>query len=107
MDIKKLMAVFKKLSEEKDFRLKVALFPTVFQVVPEFENNIPQKHFEAIMNELEIPHLDLLPTLRDKYKKDRVNIYYDHCHMTPEGNFYAGKAIAEFLAREMTGSNNG
>tara|TARA_B100000686_G_scaffold320072_1_gene371376 strand:- start:9627 stop:10808 length:1182 start_codon:yes stop_codon:yes gene_type:complete len=100
-DIKVLMKIFQKLSREKNFKLGVILFPTVFQVSANYENNVPQEHFNKLMRELKIPHFDLLPSLRDKYKDDQKNIYYDHCHMTSEGNAYAGSKIAQFLIDEM------
>ena len=51
------------------------------------------------MDELEIDHLSLLPDLRAKYQRDQTNVFFDHCHLTVEGNDFVGGKVAAFLAR--------
>ena len=91
------MKEFIVISQNNKIKLSVVLLPTAFQVMADFENNIPQKKFKLLMNKLNIPNLDLLPYLRKKYVVDRQNIYYDHCHMKLDGNIFVGHVIGKFL----------
>ncbi len=53
------------------------------------------------MTRLGVAHIDLLPVLREKYQRDGVNVYYDHCHYRPAGHEYFAKPVADFLLREV------
>ena len=46
-------------------------------------------------------HLDLLPLLREKVLRDGVDVYYDHCHYSPESHEYFANAVVDFLLREV------
>jgi len=94
-----LRSVYKPLrdyTESQKIPLAVVLLPVAQQVYAEWEDDTPQRHFRSLMSELDIPHHDLLPDLRDAAQEQR-SLYYDHCHLTPEGNALVGDRIARFL----------
>ncbi|MBW2493136.1 MAG: hypothetical protein JRE43_00150 [Deltaproteobacteria bacterium] len=96
-----LLELMKRVGSEEGFRLAVILFPVDYQVKSELLVNQPQQNFARIMTELGIPHLDLLPLLRNQYQRDGVNLFYDHCHYRPEGNEFLARPVADFLLREV------
>jgi hypothetical protein len=96
-----LLALMKQVGGERGFRLAVLLFPVSFQVQSELLVDEPQQEFDRHMTKLGVPHIDLLPLLREKYQRDGVNVFYDHCHYRPEGHEYFAKAVADFLLREV------
>jgi hypothetical protein len=61
----------------------------------------PQRDFGRHMKELGVAYIDLLPLLREKYQRDGVNVFYDHCHYRSEGHEFFTKAVADFLLREV------
>lgn len=85
------------LAAEHGFDLLVALFPATPQVEAEFLADEPQRMFLKIAADLNIRHLDLLPALRTAYRAQGRSLAYDQCHLNPEGNTVAARAIAEFL----------
>jgi sugar lactone lactonase YvrE len=88
------------VARDNGFELFVLLLPVRHQVQAQILRDEPQKKFEAVVARLGLPHLDLLPAMREKYAKDRVDIFYDHCHYRPEGNALVGRLAAELIARE-------
>jgi hypothetical protein len=96
-----LLELMKQVGDERGFELAVLLFPVSFQVQSELLVDEPQREFSRHMSELGVPHIDLLPILREKYQRDGVNVFYDHCHYRPEGHAYFAKAVADFLLREV------
>lgn len=95
-----IMKLIKDLGKEHDFKTVVILFPVSFQVENESVNDEAQNYFEETMKKLEIPHLDLLPYLREVYKNSENELYYDYCHFTPYGNGVVADIIAQFLIGE-------
>ena len=53
------------------------------------------------MQKLDLPHFDPLPYFREKYLGSEENIFYDSCHLTPEGNRYLGTLLGEFITRHI------
>lgn len=91
--------------ESRNIKLAVAYFPVRYQVEANFATDYPQQRFENLMNEMNLPHIDLLPTLRDKYRETNTEYYYDHCHYQPEGNKIVGDKIADFLESQVFEKN--
>lgn len=96
-EIRQVMIPLKRFCEKNHLALAVLLFPVSYQVYAAFEKNEPQQKFERLMNELDIPHLDLLPVLRKKFAADQRLIFFDHCHLTDEGYLFLTPQIADFL----------
>jgi hypothetical protein len=96
-----LLKLMKQVGDEQGFRLMVMLFPVSYQVQSELLMDEPQQAFDRHMTELGVAHIDLLPLLREKYQRDGVNVYYDHCHYRSEGHEYFAQAVADFLLREV------
>lgn len=93
--IKKIYSLIKEVSDNHNIDLAVFMFPVSYQVQAEYVENTPQKNIKKIMNELGVSFYDLLPDLRAKYKKDNANIFFDHCHLKPEGHEFVGKLVGE------------
>lgn len=92
---------FKILEKEHNFKLAVILFPVRYQVEADYVYDAPQRYFKQVMEELRVPHLDLLPALRLAFAKHAVDgLYYDACHYKPVGNDIVAKATGDFLVRE-------
>ena len=96
-----LLELMKQVGDEQGFRLAVLLFPVSYQVQSELLMDEPQRDFGRYMTELGVAHIDLLPLLREKFQRDGVNVFYDHCHYRREGHEYFTKAVADFLLREV------
>lgn len=93
--------VLQHLAREHGFKLAVVLFPATIQWEAEFLDDRPQKMFTAMMTELAIPHLDLLPVLRADYTRQPRSLAYDHGHLRPEGNRIVAEAISAFLCERV------
>jgi hypothetical protein len=78
----------------------VVLFPVRQQVQSRLLRDEPQRHFEHVVRALGLPHLDLLPALRERFASDGRDLYFDHCHYRPEGDELIGRLVADWLARE-------
>jgi hypothetical protein len=96
-----ILGLMKQVSDEQGFRVAVILFPVSYQVQSELLMDEPQRNFDRYLTDLGLAHLDLLPLLREKYLRDGVNVFYDHCHYRAEGYEYFAKATADFLLREV------
>jgi len=99
--VQEILELMQEASQSEGFELVVLLFPVAQQVHAEILKDEPQRKFEALMQDLEIEHLSLLPALREKYRRDRANVFFDQCHPTVEGNDFVGQEVAAFLARTL------
>jgi len=98
-EMKGFLAEMKTLEKKYHFQLLVGLLPLRYQVETRFSNDIPQKYFDSLMNELEIPHADTLPLFRNSYQRSPEDLFYDHCHLTPYGNALAAWVLASELKK--------
>ncbi len=96
-----ILELMKQVGNDRGFRVAVMLLPVRHQVQSDLLMDEPQQEFERHMTELGLAHLDLLPSLRQKYEDDGVNVFYDHCHYRPEGYEYIAKVAADFLMNEI------
>jgi hypothetical protein len=94
------LALMKQVADDHDFELFVVLFPVRQQVQSRLLRDEPQRRFAEVVRSLGLPHLDLLPPLRDKFAADGLDVYYDHCHYRPEGDAFIGRLIADSLVQE-------
>jgi hypothetical protein len=99
--INPILELIKQVGDDNGFQIAVMLFPVSYQVQSELLMDEPQRDFERYMTELDIPHIDLLPLLREKYQRDGVNVFYDHCHYRADGHAFFTKAVADFLLSEV------
>lgn len=91
------MQLMKDMAARHHFTLVVVLFPSTFQVEAEFLDDKPQFYFDEMMQEMNVPHVDLLHTFRSAYRARERSLAYDNCHLTPEGNRIAAEAISQFV----------
>ena len=96
-----ILGLMKQVGNERGFQVAVMLFPVSYQVHTDLIVDEPQQSFERHMTELGLAHLDLLPLLREKYERDGVNVFYDHCHYRPDGYEYLSGFAADFLLNEV------
>jgi GDSL-like Lipase/Acylhydrolase. len=89
------------LAEQHGFKLAVVLFPVRHQVEAQYLYDAPQQYFRNLMAKLGLAHQDLLPVLRSALSRaPGQTLYFDKCHLTPEGNDIVGRSIAEFLLEQ-------
>ena len=93
-ELKKIKA----LARKHDFSLVVVSFPVAYQVYAEFVADAPQRELWKICEKYDLPCLDLLPLFRSHNKE---NLFFDHCHPKELGNDLIGRAVAEFIQREV------
>jgi lysophospholipase L1-like esterase len=99
--IEKNVDLFRQARDEHGFDLLFVLLPTSMQVQSELDRSEPQRSFERLMTRMRVEHLDLLPLLRRKFQEDGIDLYYDQCHMNPDGNAFVGRAIADHVVRRI------
>lgn len=88
----------KELARKHDFSLVIVSFPVAYQVYAEILADAPQREMRKICEKHGLPCLDLLPLFRSHNKE---NLFFDHCHPKERGNDLVGRAIAEFIQREV------
>ncbi len=97
---KSLEKIYREMSAvagRRGIPVAVVLLPHRRQVELEWVDDVPQRSFEDVMGRLSLPHVDLLPPLRQALRSEPGPLYYDHCHNTPEGTRLVGGLIARFL----------
>jgi lysophospholipase L1-like esterase len=87
----------KRQSEIHDFELVFLIFPVRAQVRAEFVYDYPQRRLADLARELDVPMLDLLPTLREAAQSSKEQLFFDHCHHTARGHQVIAEAIHSFL----------
>jgi hypothetical protein len=92
-----LLRIMKQVSADHGFKLAVVFFPVGYQVEAEILRDEPQGRFADLLADLELPHLDLLPVLRSRYREDGIDLFYDYCHYRAEGVEFVSDRIAQFL----------
>lgn len=92
--VEKNVRELSKLSLEKGFKLVVMCLPVSFQVYADFLDGSPQERLRAITNNENIHYLDLLPKIR---QNNKLNLFYDHCHLNAEGQYIVAQGLYQFL----------
>jgi lysophospholipase L1-like esterase len=88
----------KAYQEKHGFKVVITAFPVSYQVYSEFIEAKPQMYMREKAARLGFHYFDLLPLLREHNGTD---LFYDQCHPRPNANDIIGKAIAEFLKKEV------
>ncbi len=92
-----LFRELKRQAEVHDFQLLIVGFPVRLQVEAEFVYDHPQRELERVAAEIDVPLLDLLPVVRERYRASSAELFFDHCHHTPHGNAVVAEAILRFI----------
>lgn len=100
--VKQNITIMQEIAQNNHFKLAVVLFPVRYQIEAEHYPNEPQERFEELMTVMNIPHLDLLKSLRTNYRDKTSDLYFDHCHYKLEGNQIIGREISRFLLSSST-----
>jgi len=82
------------LAEQNQFQLAIMVFPVAVQVRSSVADDYPQKKMLSYCSRAQIPCLDLLPWLKSHRDEE---IFFDHCHLTAQGNRIVADALAEFI----------
>jgi lysophospholipase L1-like esterase len=100
--------VFALAADEAGHDFAVFLFPVHFQPKGTIEPAVPQQRFSTMCRVLGLTCLDLLPTLRQSWQSGDQDLYFDHCHLTPNGNRIVAESLADWLvARGMVPKTSG
>ena len=100
----RMTPLFVEMKRQADLRglpLFIVAFPVREQVVATRVRDYPQRRLREIADALGVPMLDLLPILRQKYRREHRPLYFDWCHPSPLGSEVIAAAILEFLQREL------
>ena len=84
----------KEQAAKLDAPVLVVIFPVIYQVDAAYVDNGPQKRLGALSQELGFTALDIVPQLRARI---REKLFYDHCHLTKEGNAVVADAIVQAI----------
>jgi len=84
------------LSQEYKFKTAILVFPVYFQVYADFVDDYPQQRIKSLAALYGIPIFDLLELFRSSRN---LKLFYDQCHLTPEGSLVAGRGVAQFLTK--------
>ena len=95
--VRPLFAELKRLSEQRGFKVVVLGFPVRPQVESEGLYDYPQRRLAEMMEDLDMPLLDLLPLFRKEYRTATEELFYDRCHHTPQGNNIIAEKVYQFL----------
>lgn len=73
----------------------LAVLPVSYQVDARFNDDVPQVQAKALASDLGFAFIDFLPMLRQHAADTRL--FYDQCHLTPDGHALVGRTLADFL----------
>ncbi|HOK40033.1 MAG TPA: SGNH/GDSL hydrolase family protein [bacterium] len=107
-DMQPFFDELKHLSDRHHFKLMFIAFPVAEQVKMQFVDDFPQRKLRETAKRLNIPFLDMLPTLRTAYQKtyNITELFYDHCHHTPAGNLIIANTISNFINNYLADNSN-
>jgi len=86
--------------EQQGRRVALSLFPVHIQVKGTVEDFYPQERFLSMCKDIDVPCLDLVPSLRSDWQASGEELFFDHCHLTPRGNTVVADALARWLDQE-------
>lgn len=89
-------------TQESEIKLVVMLFPVALQMWEGLDEQEAQHKFSALMQKLNIAHIDLLPELEAQLGTDFRSYYLDHCHFNPRGN----QVVANILVTHLQAVSN-
>jgi lysophospholipase L1-like esterase len=99
-EMEKIVAAAAAVCAEHDVELAVMLSPVDLQVYGAAIDRVPQEHFETMCRRLDLRCLDLLPVLREHRQSRGAELFYDQCHLTPEGHGIVADELVGFLDRQ-------
>ena len=98
--LKRIVHTFSTAAQQNGHDFAVFLLPIHIQVKGTVENFQPQENFVAMCDFLDLTCLDLVPALRADWQARHTELYYDHCHLTADGNSVVADALVEWLDGE-------
>lgn len=98
----------RELCESRGIALLIGTVPYKEQIYPEkeigenYNLNFPQKHIEDYAREKDLPYIDLLPTLREYYRKHKTPLHFlNDTHYGNTGNYLMGDTLAIFFKNDV------
>jgi lysophospholipase L1-like esterase len=101
--ISKISTAFSEVVKQNNSKFAAFIFPVAMQVYANADilSTYPQQEFANIFAKLQVPHMDLLPTLRSySSTMTKEQMFYDHCHYRDAGNRLVADAVAEWLIKD-------
>lgn len=96
--IKNAILAMNDLTEEHNSKLVVGIFPVSYQVYADIVRDEPQTEYATFLKQNNIPYIDLLPLLRQKYISDKEDMFYDQAHCKPVCNEFIAQKLSVFLS---------
>ncbi len=96
-----MVAVFRSAVVQRRERFAMMLLPVHIQVLGTVEDAYPQQQFARLCRGLAIDCLDTRPALRAAAADKGPRLFYDHCHLTADGNAFVAKALKEWLGKTL------
>lgn len=99
-ETKPLLSEMKTLAQSRGMKFMVIIFPVSDQVNDEYRHKnleyvlYPQARVKGILDELEIPYLDLTDTI---YKNGGIALYEDYLHLNARGNDVIADTLTDYL----------
>lgn len=103
VQLSRISTAFSEIVRQNGSKFAAFLFPIAMQVYCEEPvlSTYPQEQFASIFTKLNVPHYDLLPTLRSIAPQvSKLDMYYDHCHYRTKGNEIVADALASWLEKD-------
>jgi len=99
-EIEKMIAAAADLCRAHGVELGLMLAPVDLQVYGAQIDRVPQEHFAAMCDRLDLPCLDLLPPLRRHRQATGDEMMFDQCHLTPVAHSVVGEEMVRWLDGE-------
>lgn len=95
--IYQLIKQFKEQASQLHMKPLIVMTPVRAQVEGILNDTYPQERLKELAADLNLPTLDLLPSLQREHIESKHDLFYDQCHYTPLGHEVVAKELAEFL----------
>jgi hypothetical protein len=97
--VSEVLFKMKDLLREAHVPMVLVIFPVSYQVDEGAVYDFPQRRAKELARKLNVPILDILPSLREQARRSSEKLFYDHCHYTPLGNQLIAGFILDFLVQ--------
>lgn len=81
-------------------KLAFVAYPVTYQITTKRADDFPQRELGRILQAHGVPMLDLLPMLREHYRRTNTLPYFDEAHPPEVGNRLIAQSIVDFVERE-------
>ena len=99
---RRILEEIKGYCDDNGIKLLVAMIPNKLQLYTFYDVGNPQNMISELCKEQSIPCLNMLPPFKDKFARDKEELYFDFDpHWNVKGHIFAGRLVEEFLGQEL------